>query len=163
MPQNCGDGRRMKKDQKLIQAMTQITSILKLTLGVVVLLLILVIILSDPDNVIWISERTQKESKDLLSEGGEGLSDKNKGLLEADGVNLVVKNCTGCHSSKLIAQNRMNLEGWKSTIIWMQQTQNLWDLGEDEEAILAYLATNYAPNQKGRRTNLQDIEWYDLE
>jgi len=48
-------------------------------------------------------------------------------------------------------------------IRWMQQTQNLWDLGEDEEAIVTYLATYYAPEQKGRREVLTNIEWYNLE
>ena len=85
------------------------------------------------------------------------------GLIDAPELQLVITNCTGCHSSKLITQNRMSLTGWSSTIKWMQETQNLWDLGENEEAILTYLATNYAPTKKGRRANLGDIEWYELD
>jgi len=85
------------------------------------------------------------------------------GLVAADGFMTVVNNCTNCHSAKLIVQNRMNEERWKATIKWMQQTQNLWDLGENEQIIVDYLVTNYPPQQKGRRQNLENIEWYALK
>lgn len=52
----------------------------------------------------------------------------------------------------------MTKEGWVATIRWMQETQNLWDLGNQEEAIVNYLATNYASQKKGRRKVLTDIE-----
>ena len=45
----------------------------------------------------------------------------------------------------------------------MQETQNLWDLGENEDLITSYLAKNYGPEEKGRRHVLTNIEWYDLE
>ncbi len=48
-------------------------------------------------------------------------------------------------------------------IHWMQETQNLWDLGDNEALIVAYLAKNYPPGKKGRRARLTNIEWYDLE
>ena len=57
----------------------------------------------------------------------------------------------------------MSREGWVATIRWMQETQNLWDLGENETAIVDYLATHYAPDQKGRRENLATTEWYQLK
>ncbi|WP_299486332.1 monoheme cytochrome C [uncultured Allomuricauda sp.] len=85
------------------------------------------------------------------------------GFVEGEGLQLVVNNCTSCHSAKLVTQNRMSKEQWSATIRWMQETQNLWDLGQNEEAILTYLATHYAPKKGGRRQNLSDIEWYDLE
>ncbi len=84
------------------------------------------------------------------------------GLIEAEGLMLVVNNCTNCHSSKLVIQNRMNEDGWNQTIKWMQETQNLWDLGENQKPIVDYLVTNYPPRTKGRRMVLKDIEWYDL-
>jgi mono/diheme cytochrome c family protein len=84
-------------------------------------------------------------------------------LAEGEGLELVKIHCTSCHSAKLIVQNRATREGWRSMIRWMQQTQNLWDLGENEEKILDYLSTHYPPEEKGRRENLKDIEWYDLE
>ncbi len=85
------------------------------------------------------------------------------GLIDAEGMFLVVNNCTNCHSAKLVTQNRMNAERWNETIIWMQETQNLWDLGESQEIIVNYLVTNY-PLKKtnGRRTTLTNIDWYDL-
>lgn len=82
------------------------------------------------------------------------------GLIEAEGLMVVVNNCTNCHSAQLITQNRMNREHWKETIRWMQETQNLWDLGKNEEIIIDYLVTNYPPEKKGRRMNLKEIEWY---
>ncbi|WP_136466437.1 monoheme cytochrome C [Flagellimonas onchidii] len=85
------------------------------------------------------------------------------GLVEGDGLMLVVNNCTSCHSAKLVTQNRMSKEQWSATIRWMQETQNLWDLGKNEEPIVTYLATYYAPEKEGRRQNLQNIEWYDLK
>ncbi len=84
------------------------------------------------------------------------------GFIEADGLMEVVNNCTNCHSSKLVLQNRMSKERWIATIGWMQETQNLWDLGTNEEIIVNYLVTNYPPKKKGRRERLTNIDWYDL-
>lgn len=85
------------------------------------------------------------------------------GLIDAEGMNLVINNCTACHSAKIITQNRMTAERWNATIKWMQETQNLWDLGKDQEAIVNYLVTNYPPStSNGRRKQLSGIEWYDL-
>jgi hypothetical protein len=85
------------------------------------------------------------------------------GLVDAEGVMTVVNNCTNCHSSKIILQNRMNTERWNATIKWMQETQNLWDLGKNQEIIVQYLVTNYPVTDKGRRENLSNIDWYELE
>ncbi len=84
------------------------------------------------------------------------------GLAEGEGLTEVINNCTNCHSEKLIIQNRMNREMWLGSIRWMQETQNLWDLGENEEIILNYLSTHYAPVEKGRREPLANIEWYNF-
>lgn len=84
------------------------------------------------------------------------------GLVDADGLMLVVNNCTNCHSAKLVTQNRMTTERWNATIKWMQETQNLWDLGRNQEVIVNYLVTNYPPKAKGRRMILTDVDWYEL-
>lgn len=84
------------------------------------------------------------------------------GLVDAENLMIVVNNCTNCHSAKLVTQNRMTAERWNSTIRWMQETQNLWDLGGNQELIVNYLVTNYPPKAKGRRMVLSDIEWYEL-
>lgn len=85
------------------------------------------------------------------------------GLIEAEGLMTVVNNCTNCHSSKLVIQNRMNTERWNAVIKWMQETQNLWDLGKNQEVIVNYLVTNYPPKELGRRAPLTNIEWYELK
>lgn len=85
------------------------------------------------------------------------------GFVEGEGLMTVVNNCTNCHSAKLVTQNRMNEDSWRATIKWMQETQNLWDLGKNEDIIVKYLATYYAPEKKGRRQNLTNIDWYVLE
>ena len=89
--------------------------------------------------------------------------DHETGLVIAPGFNLVKTNCLGCHSAKLITQNKASRATWKATILWMQETQNLWNLGENEPKILDYLAKHYAPGRVGRRMPLADIEWYELQ
>jgi hypothetical protein len=87
------------------------------------------------------------------------------GLIHAEGFELVQANCLGCHSSKLITQNRNTREGWERLILWMQETQGLWDLGEQESGILDYLSAQYGPTAQGRRPVLQlaESDWYLLE
>ena len=91
---------------------------------------------------------------------------KNEAMIALpDGVSkeLVVANCVHCHSYKLISQNSATREGWKSMIVWMQETQGLWPLGQSEDQILDYLSENFAPKNAGRRAPLMDIDWYELQ
>ncbi|RRQ48550.1 monoheme cytochrome C [Maribacter algicola] len=99
------------------------------------------------------------ENPDLIVEGVHVRT----GLVDAVGLQEVITNCTTCHSSKLIIQNRMGKEQWNATIRWMQETQGLWDLGENQKIIVDYLTTNYPTFKKGRRAALTDIEWYPLD
>ncbi|MGH1433728.1 MAG: hypothetical protein ACRBG0_04620 [Lewinella sp.] len=87
------------------------------------------------------------------------------GLIYDEGFELVRATCTACHSAKLVTQNKATKEGWTQMIRWMQETQGLWDLGANETPIISYLARNYAPEEIGRRANLEvaAIEWYILE
>lgn len=85
------------------------------------------------------------------------------GLVDAPGLQETVNNCTSCHSAKLVMQNRMSAERWHATIRWMQETQNLWPLGENEDIIVNYLVTNYPATNKGRRGTLADVQWYELK
>lgn len=85
------------------------------------------------------------------------------GLKVAKGFKLVKTNCTPCHSAKLVTQNRATRQGWSDMIDWMQATQGLWDLGDQEPTILDYLANHYGPEEIGRRANLEEIEWYLLQ
>lgn len=106
----------------------------------------------------------KNEAKEELevNETTELTIDEN-GLVNAPAKNLVSSQCSGCHSIKLVTQNRASREGWKNMIVWMQETQNLWDLGDNEDKILDYLSTYYSPEQQGRRKNLEVEEWYTLE
>ncbi|MGV3559098.1 hypothetical protein [Larkinella arboricola] len=91
--------------------------------------------------------------------------DPNTGLVVDERLTLVTAQCTACHSSKLILQNRFTRDGWKEKIRWMQRTQKLWDLGESEPVILDYLVKYYGPEQKafdGRRKPLPTVQWYKL-
>ncbi len=89
--------------------------------------------------------------------------DESTGLIVSEYLNLVIANCTGCHSSKLITQFHTDRQGWLEKIRWMQQKQKLWDLGTSEPKILDYLAKNYPPTEKvNRRSALKNIEWYRL-
>ena len=89
--------------------------------------------------------------------------DLDTGLLAEGDYLLVKRNCTACHSSKLILQNRATKEGWSEMISWMQNSQKLWDLGESEEPILDYLAKHYGPIDKGRRSPAVIDEWYVID
>ncbi len=84
------------------------------------------------------------------------------GMIVDDGVDVVINTCGACHSLDLVTQNRADRAGWKDIIVWMQETQKLWDLGASENVILTYLSKNYAPEDTGRRRNLEGIEWYQF-
>ena len=112
---------------------------------------------SAPDSV-YIPHLVE-ENEDLIENGIHVRT----GLIDAEGLMAVVNNCTNCHSAKLVIQNRMDEKRWIATIRWMQETQNLWDLGENEEIIVNYLVTNYPSKKKGRREILTDIRWYELQ
>lgn len=113
------------------------------------------------------SERINQQEVDvLLKEEPEIIDGKDveTGLLAGDGLRIVKGTCTACHSSKLIIQNRKSREEWHQSIVWMQETQGLWDLGENESIILDYLEKNYGPQHiGGRRPPLGKIQWYELE
>lgn len=87
----------------------------------------------------------------------------NSGFRAEGDYEIVIAMCTSCHSSKLVLQNRADREGWKAMIKWMQETQNLPDLGENEAKILDYLAEHYAPEKTGRRANLAVEDWYEIQ
>jgi hypothetical protein len=105
--------------------------------------------------------------KELLAEVDEDIIENGihtrTGFVDAIGLMTVVNNCTNCHSSQLVIQNRMNEERWNATIKWMQETQNLWGLGDNQKIIVDYLVKNYPPIEKGRRSRLTNINWYEYK
>src|SRR5690606_27655526 len=54
--------------------------------------------------------------------------DESTGLVRAPGWEQVRANCGGCHSFRLVTQQRADRQTWLDTIRWMQATQNLWEL-----------------------------------
>jgi len=104
---------------------------------------------------------SQDEVKEVLPETENGI-DIASGLIVDNGYELVKVTCGACHALDLVTQNSASREGWKDIIVWMQQTQKLWDLGDNEALILDYLEKNYAPKEQGRRAQLKNIEWYEL-
>lgn len=79
--------------------------------------------------------------------------DPASGFVIKPSFEMVRAHCTACHSAKLVTQNHMSRERWLSTIRWMQETQNLWPLPQ-EELILDYLSANYGERTTGRRAPL---------
>lgn len=124
---------------------------------VAALLFVLLIVVKFKDEPLEPSPKNKIQSSDIV----DGIHQPT-GLKDDEGMMAVVTHCTGCHSAQLVIQNRMNRERWNATIRWMQETQNLWDLGDNQELIVDYLVKNYPVSEKGRRAQLQDIEWYDL-
>ena len=89
-------------------------------------------------------------------------TDPESGLAVDEQLPLVKGHCTACHSSRLILQSHFSREKWIERIRWMQRTQNLWDLGESEPAVLAYLVKHYGPVRPsfdGRRPALPPVTW----
>ena len=82
--------------------------------------------------------------------------DKATGLKVAPGMDVVVANCTVCHSAKFIILQKGDRDTWKQMIVWMQKTQGLWEFDpKTEDTILTYLEKNYPPGKASRRPNLK--------
>lgn len=78
--------------------------------------------------------------------------DDTTGLVVAPGWELVRIHCGGCHSHKVVTNQRADRQSWLELIRWMQATQNLWQFDRaTEEGILDYLAANYPPQANRRR------------
>ena len=156
----------MKEQEQFRKTVKVIHRSLTAVFGVVVLVSgVLVFMMIDPDFSSFRSEDltayevVEEVDEDLIVDGIHVRT----GLVEAEGLMEVVNNCTSCHSAKIVIQNRMNEERWAATIDWMQETQNLWDLGKNEQVIIDYLVKNYPPKKIGRRQILTGVEWYELD
>jgi nitrate reductase cytochrome c-type subunit len=89
--------------------------------------------------------------------------DEETGLLLDKHVMLVKGNCLSCHSASIIRNTRATREDWLSLIQWMQKTQGLWDLGENEAPILDYLSKHYGVSSQPTGPFVQVEEWYELD
>ncbi len=95
------------------------------------------------------------------SEDEEQSTDPTTGLIEDENEQwkLVRKNCTPCHSGRLIAQQSLDRNGWQASIQRMQTKEGLADLGDEEKLILDYLNLYYSSdnspsNSRQRRARL---------
>ena len=78
--------------------------------------------------------------------------DEQTGLVKDTGWELVRAHCGGCHSYKILTNQKADRQTWLDIIRWMQATQNLWQFDPTTEAgILDYLARNYPPQPNRRR------------
>ena len=89
------------------------------------------------------------------------------GLSPVPGVELVVKNCTVCHSADIILENHMSRKAWDKTITWMQKEQGLWELNQEvRKIILDYLSkTQGIANNKfsGRGIRKKSKQMYKFD
>ena len=87
---------------------------------------------------------------------GEKKVDPETGLILAKGFEEIKTNCTVCHSASFILLQRGDRQTWKEMVVWMQETQGLWQFDpKTEDLILTYLSTNYAAEDRiERRKNL---------
>ena len=89
-----------------------------------------------------------------------------QGLSPVSGVELVVKNCTVCHSADIILKNHMSRKAWDKTITWMQKEQGLWKLNKEvRKLILDYLSkTQGITNNKflGRTIRKNSNQMYEF-
>lgn len=147
----------------LIRVLTTLAGLFILVIAGVLVYLTAGKELSWPEPLPQVNYRPSPTPSDRFESKNLGVNAES-GLALGAGFKLVKQNCTVCHSAKLITQNRATRAGWATMIDWMQAKQGLWDLGENEPAILDYLATYYGvPENAGRRPNLEEIEWYVLD
>ncbi|GAB4200822.1 MAG: c-type cytochrome [Wenzhouxiangellaceae bacterium] len=65
-------------------------------------------------------------------------------LIPAAGAPLVAAWCGGCHSIELVTQQRLDREGWRLLLQWMQEEQGMPEMPvEHQVQVLDYLATHY--------------------
>ena len=90
--------------------------------------------------------------------------DMQQGLPSGPGVDLVLGNCTICHSTSIILQNHMDREAWDKTITWMQKEQGMWELeADDRKAILEYLSKHQGINQNMNRNSKRKQSMYEFD
>lgn len=162
------------KQQRIKQLIDELSRKINLAFRLFLVLVVIgVIALTAPQSILKVFESNPKitsvktlpvatkKAPEIDEDVANGIHQPS-GLIADEGYELVMGTCGACHSLKLVTANRATKQGWIDMIRWMQETQKLWDLGENEEAIVNYLAKNYAPQNKGRRENLTNIEWYEL-
>src|SRR5690606_39489843 len=110
---------------------------------------------------------TQAPPSDAQSDRADALTadsltlDTHTGLVVDTNLRLILANCSTCHSTDLVRQNRFTRDGWLAKIRWMQETHNLWDLGESDAAISDYLEKYSSPSSMDKRGLLRRQRFTD--
>ena len=66
---------------------------------------------------------------------------------DKEAYELVDAYCTACHSASIVMQQRATPERWKELLVWMEQTQGMAKIpDEDEVLILEYIGTHFSTN-----------------
>ena len=101
---------------------------------------------TEPSQSIKSTATPVKETKN--SNSNKGSKNTLELLPKGEGYEIVTASCTGCHSAKLVTQNRMTRQDWDATLTWMQKKQGLWPLGDNRKIILDYLEKHFSPQQQ---------------
>ena len=112
-----------------------------------------------------VQKNTQSSNHSNTRSSEADSTDAETGLALDPNLMLVKAHCTGCHSAKMITQVRLKRDEWQERIRWMQRNHKLWDLGESEKPVLAYLEKYYSPSKTAysRREALRNTKWHRLE
>ncbi len=86
----------------------------------------------------------QPPSPFLTTPGGGGQEEA--ALPPGDGREMVEGICSGCHSIRLVTQQRLSRERWDHLLDWMVAEQGMPELdAETRERVLDYLGSHLAP------------------
>jgi hypothetical protein len=88
-----------------------------------------------------------------------------QGLTPGVGIELVLGNCTVCHSADIILQNHMSRKAWDKTLTWMQKEQGMWELDKpDRKIILDYLSkAQGVGSKKEKRAGKNGSPMYEFD
>ena len=115
------------------------------------------------ENVATAQVATSEEDEETETYAYPYETDEETGLLLDQGVSLVKGSCLSCHSACIILNTRASREDWLSLIDWMQETQGLWDLGENEAPIVDYLSKHYGVSGNTGGPFVKVEEWYEID
>lgn len=74
-------------------------------------------------------------------------------LAEGPGRQTVYAACSGCHSIRMVTQQRLSRARWDRLLDWMVDKQGMPEPApETREKILNYLAEQYGPGERRGRT-----------
>jgi len=63
---------------------------------------------------------------------------------DGPGKELVYYACSGCHSMKIVFQQRLTRETWDDLLVWMREKQNMPEIPpDDRKVVLDYLTAHY--------------------